>query len=44
MLWIIVTVLKPEDQLWKLGSIGYEPIGTDFVKIINMEGKESGVG
>ncbi len=40
----IVTVLKPEDQLRKLGSIGYESIGTDFVKIINMEGKEAGVG
>ena len=40
----IVTVLKPEDQLRKLGSIGYESIGTDFIKIINMEGKEAGVG
>lgn len=40
----IVTVLKPEDQLRKLGSIGYESIGTDFIKIINMEGKEAAVG
>jgi acyl-CoA synthetase (AMP-forming)/AMP-acid ligase II len=40
----IVTVLKPEDQLRKLGSIGYESIGTDFVKIINMKGKEAGIG
>jgi len=40
----IVTVLKPEDQLRKLGSIGYESIGTDFIKIINVEGKEAGVG
>ncbi len=40
----IVTVLKPEDQLRKLGSIGYESIGTDFIKIINAEGKEAGVG
>jgi acyl-CoA synthetase (AMP-forming)/AMP-acid ligase II len=40
----IVTVLKPEDQLRKLGSIGYESIGTDFVKIIKMNGEEAGVG
>ncbi len=40
----IVTVLKPEDQLRKLGSIGYESIGTDFIKIINAEGKVAGVG
>jgi acyl-CoA synthetase (AMP-forming)/AMP-acid ligase II len=40
----IVTVLKPEDQLRKLGSIGYESIGTDFIKIINMDGDEAGVG
>ncbi|RPJ18101.1 MAG: long-chain fatty acid--CoA ligase [Desulfobacteraceae bacterium] len=40
----IVTVLKPEDQLRKLGSIGYESTGTDFIKIINAEGKEAGVG
>jgi len=40
----IVTVLKPEDQLRKLGSIGYESIGTDFIKIMNAEGKEAGVG
>lgn len=40
----IVTVLKPEDQLRKLGSIGYESIGTDFIKIINAEGNEAVVG
>ncbi|MFO7667440.1 MAG: AMP-binding protein [Desulfobacterales bacterium] len=40
----IVTVLKPEDQLRKLGSIGYESIGTDFIKIIDAGGKEAGVG
>lgn len=40
----IVTVLKPEDQMRKLGSIGYESIGTDFIKIINMEGKVAGIG
>jgi len=40
----IVTVLKPDDQMRKLGSIGYESIGTDFIKIINAEGKEAGAG
>jgi acyl-CoA synthetase (AMP-forming)/AMP-acid ligase II len=40
----IVTVLKPEDQLRKLGSIGYESLGTDFVKILDDDGKEVGVG
>lgn len=40
----IVTVLKPEDQMRKLGSIGYESLGTDFVKILDMDGKEVGVG
>ena len=33
----IVTVLKPEDQLRKLGSIGFETLGTDFVKILDEE-------
>jgi acyl-CoA synthetase (AMP-forming)/AMP-acid ligase II len=36
----IVTVLKPEDQMRKLGSIGFESAGTDFVKILDTEGKE----
>jgi acyl-CoA synthetase (AMP-forming)/AMP-acid ligase II len=40
----IVTVLKPEDQLRKLGSIGYESLGTDYVKILDEEGNEVGVG
>lgn len=40
----IVTVLKPEDQLKKLGSIGYESLGTDFVKILDMNGNEVPVG
>ena len=35
-----VTVLKPEDQLRKLGSIGYESLGTDFVKILDENGNE----
>jgi acyl-CoA synthetase (AMP-forming)/AMP-acid ligase II len=40
----IVTVLKPEDQLRKLGSIGYESLGTDYVKILDEEGNELSVG
>lgn len=36
----IVTVLKPEDQLRKLGSIGKESLGTDFVKILDENGNE----
>lgn len=40
----IVTVLKPEDQLKKLGSIGYESLGTDLIKIMDKDGKEAGVG
>ncbi len=39
----IVTVLKPEDQMRKLGSIGFEALGTDFVKILDEEGNEVGV-
>ena len=31
----LVTILKPEDQLRKLGSIGYEAVGTDLVRILN---------
>lgn len=40
----VVTVLKPEDQMRKLGSIGFESLGTDFVKILNEEDEEVGVG
>ncbi len=40
----VVTVLKPEDQMSKLGSIGIEALGTDFVKIIDEQGKEAAVG
>ncbi|MFH1982854.1 MAG: AMP-binding protein [Pseudomonadota bacterium] len=36
----IVTVLKPADQLRKLGSIGKESLGTDFVKILDENGNE----
>jgi acyl-CoA synthetase (AMP-forming)/AMP-acid ligase II len=40
----IVTVLKPEDQMRKLGSIGYESLGTDFVQILDDHGNEVPVG
>jgi acyl-CoA synthetase (AMP-forming)/AMP-acid ligase II len=40
----IVTILKPEDQLRKLGSIGFESLGTDFVRILDADGREVGVG
>jgi len=40
----IVTVLKPEDQMRKLGSIGYETLGTDFVKILDDNGNEVSQG
>lgn len=36
----IVTVLKPKDQMRKLGSIGYESLGTDFIKILDENGRE----
>ena len=31
----IVTVLKPEYQMKKLGSIGFETLGTEFIKILD---------
>ncbi len=40
----LVTILKPEDQMRKLGSIGYEAVGTDFVKIFDEYGIEVDVG
>jgi len=40
----IVTVLKPNDQIKKLGSIGFESLGTDFVKILDENGEEVEVG
>ena len=36
----IVTILKPEDQMRKLGSIGYESLGTDFIKLLDAGGRE----
>jgi fatty-acyl-CoA synthase len=35
-----VTVLKPEDALRKLGSVGQECIGSDAIKLIDDQGKE----
>ena len=40
----IVTVLKPEYQLKKLGSIGFESLGTEFVKLLDEDGREVGIG
>jgi acyl-CoA synthetase (AMP-forming)/AMP-acid ligase II len=40
----IVTVLKPEYQMKKLGSIGFESLGTEFVKILDEDGREVDVG
>ena len=40
----LVTLLKPGDQMRKLGSIGYEAVGTDFIKLLDEDGNEVGVG
>lgn len=40
----IVTVLKPYEQLTKLGSIGRESCGTDCVKILDEKGNAVAVG
>ncbi len=40
----IVTILKPEHQMQKLGSIGFESLGTDFVRILDENGKEVPAG
>ena len=40
----IVTVLKPEYQMTKLGSIGFESLGTDFIKLLDEDGQELGAG
>lgn len=39
----LVTILKPEDQMRKLGSIGYEAVGTDQIKLFNEKGEEVGI-
>jgi len=40
----IVTVLKPEEQLRKLGSIGCESLGTDLVRILDQKDRDVPVG
>ena len=40
----MVTILKPEYQMSKLGSIGFECIGSDFLKILDIDGNEVAVG
>ena len=40
----LVTLLRPEDQMKKLGSIGKEIYGIDRIKILDEEGKEVPVG
>jgi acyl-CoA synthetase (AMP-forming)/AMP-acid ligase II len=40
----MVTLLKPEDQMRKPGSIGKECLGTDELKLLNQDGKEVTVG
>ncbi len=40
----LVTLLRPEDQLSKLESIGKECVGTDTLKILDNEGNEVPVG
>lgn len=40
----IVTILRPEDQMRKLGSIGFESLGTDLIKILDDLGGEVGIG
>jgi acyl-CoA synthetase (AMP-forming)/AMP-acid ligase II len=39
----LVTLLKPEDQLRKLGSIGYEAVGTDYILLLDEDGNEVGI-
>ncbi|MFX0117343.1 MAG: class I adenylate-forming enzyme family protein [Candidatus Hodarchaeota archaeon] len=34
----LVTILRPEDQMKKLGSIGRECVGTDIIKILDEKG------
>ena len=40
----LVTLLRPEDQFKKLGSIGKEIFGTDRIKILDENGNEVPVG
>lgn len=40
----LVTLLRPEDQLKKLGSIGREVIGTGKIKLLDDDGNEVPIG
>ncbi len=40
----LVTLLRPEDQMSRLESIGKECIGTDSIKLLDGKGQEVGVG
>jgi len=40
----LVTILRPEDQLRKLGSMGRECLGTDLIRILDKNGKDVPVG
>jgi acyl-CoA synthetase (AMP-forming)/AMP-acid ligase II len=40
----MVTLLRPEDQLTKLGSIGKECLGTDTLRLLDQDGKEVATG
>ncbi|MFX1573396.1 MAG: AMP-binding protein [Promethearchaeota archaeon] len=40
----LVTILRPEDQMNKLGSIGKECIGTDIIQILDEQGNPVSVG
>ena len=40
----LVTILRPEDQLRKLGSIGQECLGTDVIKLLDKNGNEVPIG
>lgn len=40
----MVTLLRPEDQLRRIGSIGKECLGTDTLKLLDQNGKEVPTG
>ena len=40
----LVTLLRPEEQMTKLGSIGREIVGTDLIKLLDENGNEVPIG
>jgi acyl-CoA synthetase (AMP-forming)/AMP-acid ligase II len=40
----MVTLLRPEDQMRRLGSIGKECLGTDNLKLLDSDGKDVAIG